>query len=104
MHRTLPPPSVSIVQASQVVAMDEKPQEALRRKKDSSMRVAIDLVKAGEAAACVSAGNTGALMALAGLQSELSVGVSWCSSGMPFARGPWKRTTTTQSRDSAPDL
>jgi glycerol-3-phosphate acyltransferase PlsX len=43
--------------------MDEKPQEALRRKKDSSMRVAIDLVKAGEAAACVSAGNTGALMA-----------------------------------------
>ena len=38
------------------------------------------------------------------LCSELSVGVSWCSSGMPLARGPWKRTTTTQSRDSAPDL
>jgi phosphate acyltransferase len=49
--------------ASQVVGMDEKPQDALRKKKDSSMRVAIDLVKAGEAAACVSAGNTGALMA-----------------------------------------
>jgi glycerol-3-phosphate acyltransferase PlsX len=43
--------------------MDEPPAEALRRKKDSSMRVAIDLVKQGEAGACVSAGNTGALMA-----------------------------------------
>jgi glycerol-3-phosphate acyltransferase PlsX len=43
--------------------MDELPSKALRNKKDSSMRVAIDLVKAGEANACVSAGNTGALMA-----------------------------------------
>jgi len=51
--------------ASQVVTMEEKPQDALRKKKDSSMRVAIDLVKAGEADACVSAGNTGALMATA---------------------------------------
>ena len=52
-------------EASQVVQMDEKPQDALRKKKDSSMRVAIDLVKSGEAHACVSAGNTGALMATA---------------------------------------
>lgn len=51
--------------ASQTVAMDEAPSQALRLKKDSSMRVAIDLVKRGEAAACVSAGNTGALMATA---------------------------------------
>ncbi|MEX1199718.1 MAG: phosphate acyltransferase PlsX [Methylophaga sp.] len=51
--------------ASQVVAMDESPQTALRSKKDSSMRVAINLVKEGVAAACVSAGNTGALMATA---------------------------------------
>ncbi|HWK49899.1 MAG TPA: phosphate acyltransferase PlsX [Steroidobacter sp.] len=56
---------VQLREASQVVTMDEKPQEALRKKKDSSMRVAIDLVKAGEADACVSAGNTGALMATA---------------------------------------
>jgi glycerol-3-phosphate acyltransferase PlsX len=56
---------VRIVPASQVVAMDEPPREAIRRKKDSSMRRAIDLVAAGEAAACVSAGNTGALMAMA---------------------------------------
>lgn len=51
--------------ASQQVAMDESPALALRGKKDSSMRVAINLVKEGEAAACVSAGNTGALMATA---------------------------------------
>jgi phosphate acyltransferase len=43
--------------------MDEPPADALRRKRDSSMRVAINLVRDGEAAACVSAGNTGALMA-----------------------------------------
>ena len=51
--------------ASEVVAMDEPPADALRRKKDSSLRVAIELVKNGEADACVSAGNTGALMATA---------------------------------------
>lgn len=51
--------------ASQQVAMDESPASALRSKKDSSMRVAINLVKNGTAAACVSAGNTGALMATA---------------------------------------
>lgn len=51
--------------ASQVVGMDESPATALRGKKDSSMRVAIDLVKGGDADACVSAGNTGALMATA---------------------------------------
>ncbi len=54
---------IRLHEASQVVTMDEKPQDALRKKKDSSMRVAIDLVKAREADACVSAGNTGALMA-----------------------------------------
>jgi glycerol-3-phosphate acyltransferase PlsX len=51
--------------ASEVVGMDESPQIVLRGKKDSSMRVSINLVKNGEAAACVSAGNTGALMATA---------------------------------------
>jgi glycerol-3-phosphate acyltransferase PlsX len=51
--------------ATQEVGMDELPSKALRGKKDSSMRVALDLVKSGEAHACVSAGNTGALMATA---------------------------------------
>ena len=55
----------SIQHTTQVVAMDELPTKALRSKKDSSMRVAVDLVKRGEAQACVSAGNTGALMATA---------------------------------------
>jgi glycerol-3-phosphate acyltransferase PlsX len=56
---------LSIKHASQTVAMDELPSQALRGKKDSSMRVAINLVKDGTAEACVSAGNTGALMATA---------------------------------------
>jgi glycerol-3-phosphate acyltransferase PlsX len=51
------------VEAEEVVGMDERPQDALRRKKKSSMRIAINLVEQGEAAACVSAGNTGALLA-----------------------------------------
>jgi glycerol-3-phosphate acyltransferase PlsX len=51
--------------ASEVVAMDEAPALAVKRKKDSSMRVAVDLVKLGEAHACVSAGNTGALLGTA---------------------------------------
>lgn len=55
----------TIVHASEVVEMDELPSHALRNKKDSSMRVAINLVKVGRAEACVSAGNTGALMAIA---------------------------------------
>lgn len=58
-------PRLCIHAASEVVGMDEPPQLALRGKKDSSMRVAINLVKNGEADACVSAGNTGALMATA---------------------------------------
>ena len=57
-------PRLRLHQASEVVAMDDPPAIAMRTKKDSSMRVAIDLVKSGEAAAAVSAGNTGALMAI----------------------------------------
>ncbi len=49
--------------ATQVVAMHERPAQALRSKKDSSLRIAVNLVKDGSAQACVSAGNTGALMA-----------------------------------------
>jgi glycerol-3-phosphate acyltransferase PlsX len=51
--------------ASEVVGMNELPSKVLRQKKDSSLRVAINLVKAGRASAAVSAGNTGALMATA---------------------------------------
>ena len=58
-------PHLRIHPATEVVGMDESPQSALRGKKDSSMRVSINLIKSGEALACVSAGNTGALMATA---------------------------------------
>ena len=57
-------PRLSVVNASEVVTMDDPLEVALRRKKDSSMRVAINMVKDGHAQACVSAGNTGALMAV----------------------------------------
>lgn len=64
-RKTTTSPRLRIHHASEVVTMDESPQSALKNKKDSSMRVAINLVKSGEANACVSAGNTGALMATA---------------------------------------
>ena len=56
-------PRMRVHHAGEVVTMDEPPAQALRYKKDSSMRVAVNLVKSGAAHACVSAGNTGALMA-----------------------------------------
>jgi phosphate acyltransferase len=59
-----PGPRLRLHPASQVVGMDEPPAQAMRLKKDSSMRVAVNLVKSGAAHACVSAGNTGALMAI----------------------------------------
>ncbi len=58
-------PRAQVVSASEVVTMDDSVEVALRRKKDSSMRRAIELVKDGTADACVSSGNTGALMAVA---------------------------------------
>ncbi|NNF51640.1 MAG: phosphate acyltransferase PlsX [Gammaproteobacteria bacterium] len=61
--------------ASQIVGMDEHPRNALRGKKDSSMRVAVNLVKQGDAVACVSAGNTGALMATGRFVLKMAPGV-----------------------------
>jgi phosphate acyltransferase len=58
-----PNPRMRVEAATEVVGMDESPTLALRGKKNSSMRVAVNLVKSGEAQACVSAGNTGALLA-----------------------------------------
>ncbi|UOP05695.1 phosphate acyltransferase PlsX [Conchiformibius kuhniae] len=58
-------PRITLVHAAQVVEMDESPQNALKNKKQSSMRLAIEQVKSGAAQAAVSAGNTGALMATA---------------------------------------
>ena len=58
-------PQITIMHCPETVAMDEKPLSALRCKRQSSMRLAIDLVEQGKADACVSAGNTGALFAMA---------------------------------------
>ena len=79
----------TVAAASQVVTMDEKPREAIRHKKDSSMRVAVDLVRNGSAAACVSAGNTGALTAIAHFVLKTLAGVERAAiiSAIPSAHG-----------------
>ena len=66
---------ITIRHTTQKVGSDELPSQALRKKKDSSLRVAIDLVKENQAQACVSAGNTGALMATARFVLKMLPGV-----------------------------
>ncbi len=86
-------PRIELVAASEVVGMDEEIRSAIRTKRDSSMRVAIDLVKAGRAQACVSAGNTGALMGtakfvlktLAGIDRPAICGVLPTRKGVVYA-------------------
>jgi phosphate acyltransferase len=80
---------VRVQHASEVVAMDESIATALRGKRDSSMRVAIDLIKSGEADACVSAGNTGALMAISRFVLKMLPGVERpaIASMLPTRRG-----------------
>ena len=74
-HHGSRPPSLSITHAGQVVAMDEAPVEALRRKRDSSIARSVALVKSGEADAVVSAGNTGAVVAAATMALRTLEGV-----------------------------
>jgi len=80
---------VEVRGASEVVAMDDPPAVALRGKRDSSMRVAIEAVKAGDAHACVSAGNTGALMAIARFVLKMLEGIDRpaIAAPLPNARG-----------------
>ncbi|HKC54232.1 MAG TPA: phosphate acyltransferase PlsX [Burkholderiales bacterium] len=68
-------PRLRVHHASEVVLMDESPALALRNKKDSSIRVSVELVKNGEAHACVSAGNTGALMAVSRFVLKMLPGI-----------------------------
>jgi glycerol-3-phosphate acyltransferase PlsX len=74
-RRMLGHPQIKVKHASEEVEMDESPSLALRNKKDSSMRVAINMVKDNEADACVSAGNTGALMATSRFVLKMIAGV-----------------------------
>jgi len=78
-----------IQHAAEIVAMDEPPVQAMRYKKDSSMRVAVNLVKSGDAHACVSAGNTGALMAISRfvLKTLPAIDRPAIASGVPNAAG-----------------
>jgi glycerol-3-phosphate acyltransferase PlsX len=94
-----------VVNASEVVEMDESPALALRVKKDSSMRVAINLVKGGEADACVSAGNTGALMAISRFVLKMLPGIdrpAICAA-IPTSIGHTHMLDLGANVDSAPE-
>ncbi len=80
---------VAVVAATEVVTMEEKPREAIRHKKNSSMRLAVDQVRDGHACACVSAGNTGALTAIAHFVLRTLPGVERAAiiSAVPAAHG-----------------
>ncbi len=88
-HKADISPNLRIHHAAEVVLMDESPQSALKNKKNSSMRVAINLVKSGEANACVSAGNTGALMATARFVLKMLPGIDRpaIASALPSEKG-----------------
>ena len=80
---------ISVLHASQSVEMGDSPSQVLRSKRDSSMRVALDLVRDGKADACVSAGNTGALMAMARFVLKTLPGIDRPAiiSELPTAKG-----------------
>ena len=77
-------PRVEIIEATEVIEMHEPGAKAIRRKKDSSISVATDLVKSGEADAVVSAGNTGAMVAAATLKLRLLDGVERAGIASPL--------------------
>ncbi len=87
--KALGDPALTVVAATEVVAMDDPVEVALRKKKDSSMRVALNLVKDGAAQACISAGNTGALMAVSRYVLKTLPGIERpaIASALPNPRG-----------------
>jgi glycerol-3-phosphate acyltransferase PlsX len=96
---------LTVRHAAEVVAMDESPALAVKRKKDSSMRVAIDLVKQGTVQACVSAGNTGALMATAHFVLRGLPGIDRPAlvSALPTVKGETHMLDLGASTDSKPE-
>lgn len=101
----VPTGRLDIKHASQQVGMSELPSQTLRTKKDSSMRIAIELVKEGTAAACVSAGNTGALMATARFVLKMLPGIdrpAICSA-MPGLKGHSHLLDLGANVDSSPE-
>ncbi len=92
--------------ASEIVAMDDAPAFALRKKKDSSMRVAINLVEQGEANACISSGNTGALMATARfvLKTIPGIGRPAICAALPKLKGHTHMLDLGANIDSPPEI
>ncbi len=104
-RRRSPSAQVRVHHASEVVAMDEAPATAVKRKKDSSMRVALDLVKRGEAHAAISAGNTGALMAMAHFVLKTLPGIDRPAlvSALPTVKGQTYMLDLGASPDCKPE-
>jgi len=100
------PSSIKVQPASETVEMSEDPARALRGKKDSSMRVAINLVKSGEADACLSAGNTGALMATSRFVLKTLPGIDRPAivAALPSLRGHVHVLDLGANVDSPPEL
>lgn len=98
-------PCITLVEASEVVGMDEEPAKALRGKKNSSMRIAIDCVKDGRAQAAVSAGNTGALMATARFVLKMIDGIDRPAimSALPSATGMTQILDLGANAESEPE-
>lgn len=104
--RQADPARVRVQHATEIVTMGEAAAQALRNKKDSSMRVAINLVKSAEADACVSAGNTGALMATARFVLKTLPGIDRPAivSKLPSLRGHVHMLDLGANVDSPPEL
>ncbi len=97
---------LSLHHSDEVVTMEDSARDAIRKKKRSSMRLAIDLVKSGEASACVSAGNTGALMATAKFVLKTIPGIDRPAiiSEMPTGQGQVFLLDLGANADCSPEL
>lgn len=100
------PAKVEVRHATEVVGMDEAPAQAVRRKKNSSISRAVDLLKAGEADAVLSAGNTGALVVAAALKLRTLKGIDRpaLAAVMPALGRPFVLTDAGANPDCSPGL
>ena len=105
-HKGPVPSCIEVVHASQVVEMGESPATAVRRKKDSSISRAIELVKDGRAGAIFSAGNTGAAVAAATLKLRTLKGVARpaIAAVMPASEKPYVLLDAGANPDSTPEM
>ncbi len=103
-HSPIIPDRISIVHAADVVDMGESPSKSFRQKKDSSIRVGLGLLKAGDVSAFVSAGNTGAVMTASTLTLGRIPGIERpaIATLLPSKRGPFVMLDMGASVDSKP--